>query len=486
MPRAKRALAEADPNATLLPAPKHAKSTKTTKIGKPIVIEEDVSAKPDYESKSKEELVAILKERSMPSTGTKEMLIRRLRDNENYGSPTTQKVDSRRVSDHKPAPAAADQPKADEEATLPAERSRSIHTASATSSSSSNDGVIAKKEDIVNYKTKDNSKLARLLQDRGLSLAGSREEMIHRLETSNYDYNTYSSEELSQMLSERHLINASLGNKALKIERLKLNDQGDCERGTSSEIIMYVQLDGAARRIEEVEEALDFMESGSTSYDTLSMGSLHHVANILGVSNAGLNAVKRLENNDRNSKRPTPSEIRKSIGATKKRLKNLKKEYNEERAKLEAIVGHPVEPRKICKQIDELERRDRLLQASYQPARSLQPICDYDWKSSHWATRSLRELQDICRRQRMPGSGTKAMCIKWLETGEVDYEELWTDSLKSMCKDRGINFRSNEKRLDLAKKLRDADEAEAKLTEKERKELEKARRPKSRLLRELA
>ncbi|PQE26766.1 hypothetical protein CJF31_00003462 [Rutstroemia sp. NJR-2017a BVV2] len=489
MPRAKRALAEADSNATLLPSPKHAKITKTTKTGKPIVVEEDVSAKPDYESKSKEELVAILKERLMPSTGTKEMLIRRLQDNENDGSPTTPKVSSRKVADHSPAPAVTHQSKADEEAALPTGRSRSMHTSSVTSSSSSNNVVTAKKDgDGMNYKTKDNSKLARLLDERRLGLAGSRDEMIHRLETSCYNYNAYSSEELSQMLSERHLVNASLGDKALKIERLKLNDQSDCDRGNSREIIMYCNLNFKEETIEELEEALDFMESGSTFYDTLSTRSLPYVATILGVSNAGQNVVRRLENNDRNSKRPPLSQIRKSVHETKKRLERLKKEYTKEKAELEAIVGHPVEPRKVFKQIDELGKRDRLLQDSYQPARKSQPSCvvNYDWKSSHWATRSSQELHDICRRQGWFGGETKAACIMWLETGEVDYELLSVMSLERICKDRGIKIRSNEKRIDLVKKIRDSDEAEAKLSEKERKELMKARRPKDRLLRELA
>ncbi|PQE09244.1 hypothetical protein CJF32_00010696 [Rutstroemia sp. NJR-2017a WRK4] len=483
MPRAKRALAEADSNATLLPSPKHAKITKTTK--KPIVVEENAPAKPDYESKSKEELVAILKERLMPSTGTKEMLIRRLQDNENDGSPMTPKVSSRRVADPKPTPAVAHQSKADEEVAVPAGRNRSMHVASVTSSNSSNNGVTAKKNgEGLNYKTKDNGKLARLLQDRRLSLAGSREEMIHRLETSDYDYNTYTSEELSQILSERHLVNASLGNKALKVERLKLDDQGDFDRA-GREIIMYARLGVREGIIEELEEALDFMESGSTSYDTLSTRALPYVAKILGIPNAGPNAIKRLENNDRNSKRPPPSQIRKSVQETKKRLENLKKEYNKGKAELEAIVGHPVDLRKVNKQIDELDSRDRLLQYSYQPARK-QPTCDYDWKSSQWATRSSRELSDICRRQGWFVGETKAACIMWLETGEVDYELLSVHSLESICKDRGIKIRSNEKRIDLVKKIQESDEAEAKLSEKERKELMKARRPKSRLLRELA
>ncbi|PQE07518.1 hypothetical protein CJF30_00007248 [Rutstroemia sp. NJR-2017a BBW] len=230
------------------------------------------------------------------------------------------------------------------------------------------------------------------------------------------------------------------------------------------------------------------MESGSTSYDTLSTRSLSHVATILGVSNTGQDVVRRLENNDRNSKRPPLSQIRKSVHETKKKLEKLRKEYTKEKAELEAVVGHPVEPRKVFKQIDELDRRDRLLQYSYQPTRKSQPnrVVNYDWKSSHWATRSSQELNEICRRQGWFVGETKAACIMWLETGEVDYELLSVHSLGRICKDRGIKIRSNEKRIDLVKKIQESDEAEAKLSEKERKELMKARRPKSRLLRELA
>ncbi|KAM3072448.1 hypothetical protein ACMFMG_009249 [Clarireedia jacksonii] len=421
---------------------------------------EEASAKPSYESKSKEELIAILKERLMPATGTKEILIRRLQDNEDYSPSTAPKEPSRRVLDRNPESSAAHESKADEMPTPAPERDRPMQTPSSKSSCPSNNGVTAKKEDdILTYATKDNSKLVRLLHDRGLSTAGSREEMIHRLETSTYDYGTRSAEELSLMLSERHFVNASLGNKTLKIERLKLDDQGDCDRGNYKEIIMYVHLDMKETTIKELEEA---------------------------ISNAGLDAATRLESNDRNSKRLPPSQIRKSIDETREKLNNFKKQYNEEKAELEAIVGHPVEPKKVSKQIDELDARDRLLQDSYQPARKSQPMCDYDWKKSHWAKRSGRELQNMCQRQGMQGSGNKATCIKWLETGEVDYGDLSMTSLEFMCGDRDIKVRSKERKLDLVKKLRDADEAEAKLSEKERKDLIKARRPKSRMLRELA
>jgi hypothetical protein len=46
--------------------------------------------------------------------------------------------------------------------------------------------------------------------------------------------------------------------------------------------------------------------------------------------------------------------------------------------------------------------------------------------------------------------------IKWLDTGIVDYEDLWAFSLENLCDKRGLTH-SGFKRLELAQKLREDD-----------------------------
>lgn len=71
MPRVKRPLAEADPNASRASA--NAKRAKHSDA-------KDLKTKgDDYESKGKAELLAILRKRNMPVTGNKMMLVQRLR-----------------------------------------------------------------------------------------------------------------------------------------------------------------------------------------------------------------------------------------------------------------------------------------------------------------------------------------------------------------------------------------------------------------------
>ena len=61
----------------------------------------------------------------------------------------------------------------------------------------------------------------------------------------------------------------------------------------------------------------------------------------------------------------------------------------------------------------------------------------------------------------MPGSGPKAAMIKWLETGNIEYDELYAFSLESLCRDRDIKFKSREKKAELVRLLKEADEREA-------------------------
>jgi len=95
------------------------------------------------------------------------------------------------------------------------------------------------KKESFDYKTKDNSKLRRFLSERGLSTSGTRDELIIRLSESSIDYEALSSEELVDMLKQRHLTNYATGSKATKIERLRLNDKLDRDTGTSDDSVLY-------------------------------------------------------------------------------------------------------------------------------------------------------------------------------------------------------------------------------------------------------
>jgi len=99
-------------------------------------------------------------------------------------------------------------------------------------------GIKEKKESF-EYKTKDNSKLRRFLSERGLSTSGTRDDLITRLLKSSINYEALSSEQLGEMLKQRHISNYATGSKATKIERLRLNDKLDRDTGTSEDSVLY-------------------------------------------------------------------------------------------------------------------------------------------------------------------------------------------------------------------------------------------------------
>jgi hypothetical protein len=144
-------------------------------------------------------------------------------------------------------------------------------------------------------------------------------------------------------------------------------------------------------------------------------------------------------------------------------LKKYTAEYEKAKAELEVAIGHPVDRIKpIMDEMNELYSSDTQIRQEAQPTRKAVPICEYNWKDSHWASRTERELSEICRRREMPGHGPKAAMLKWLDTGSVDYEDLYGFSLEQMCSERGIKYKSSDKKLDLIKRLREADAAEDK------------------------
>lgn len=71
------------------------------------------------------------------------------------------------------------------------------------------------------------------------------------------------------------------------------------------------------------------------------------------------------------------------------------------------------------------------------------PICGYNWKASYWASKSERELSEICFQREIPRYGPKAAKIKWLDTGVVEYQDLYIASLLRMAKARGLKAGDN-------------------------------------------
>lgn len=60
----------------------------------------------------------------------------------------------------------------------------------------------------------------------------------------------------------------------------------------------------------------------------------------------------------------------------------------------------------------------------------------------------------------MPGGATKAAILKCLDTGELDYDGLYLNSLVTMCKERGLRSRSGDTKKKLVKLLQEDDEKE--------------------------
>lgn len=88
-------------------------------------------------------------------------------------------------------------------------------------------------------------------------------------------------------------------------------------------------------------------------------------------------------------------------------------------------------------------------------------VCDYDWRASHRASKTERELSVICKRMEMPGYGPKAAMVKFLDTGAIEYEDLYASGLEMICYRRGIALKGNAKKDEMVRLLKEADEAEA-------------------------
>jgi hypothetical protein len=297
-----------------------------------------------------------------------------------------------------------------------------------------------RKEEI-DYRNKDNSKLRRFLSERCLSTHGTREELITRLENSSIDYESLSSATITEMLRDRQVVCSSRGNKDYKIERLRINDQAERDSGKSGEAYLY----GTLSAMEMVLTECHKFES--RDYSTLKPAKLAALLDKRKLAKSGSAAVliKRLQKDDRMS--------------NEKRRKLAQAKHDQVKRDLETKTGRSV----IA--TDVMEREDRKYALESQLQREFEgpppkPVCDYDWKDSHWAGRTERELSEICQRRGMPGYGPRAAMLKWLDTGNVDYEDLYVGGLQRICTERGLEFREKDKKVDLVRRLQEADEVQ--------------------------
>lgn len=293
------------------------------------------------------------------------------------------------------------------------------------------------------YSNKDNSKLRRFLSERYLSTSGTREELIKRLENSSINYEDITSAQLSEMLKGRHVTMSAQGTKEYKIQRLRLNDKVERDTGTSEESVLYGTLSAMEYILQEALAKRDV----TSNYSTLKPKQLSALLERRKLSQSGTQAtlIKRLQTDDRKS--------------TEKRIESAQTKYNRVKNELElktgrSVIASDVMERESSKHAFDLERQH----AAQRPLPK--PICDYDWKGSHWADRTERELYEICSRRGMPGHGPKAAMLKWLDTGDIEYEDMYIGGLTSICRERGVAYKDSAKKMDLVRLLREADEAE--------------------------
>lgn len=223
----------------------------------------------------------------------------------------------------------------------------------------------------INYKTKDNSKLRVLLSDRLLPTSGTRKELISRLEKSSFDYNTYSSEQLTELLKARHVTNAATGPKHVKIQRLVLNDAVDRDTANWDDTKLYVDADVKKWSLDLLVARQGAILSGAEKPYSTSTWTLKKLGALLKERKLPLagtreEIVERLQSCDRQR---LTEDIAKARG-----------EFHSAKERLEKQVGHPVEDADVFGQETEedLKAVDNQVERDAVNSRPQIPICDYD------------------------------------------------------------------------------------------------------------
>ncbi|KAL2065990.1 hypothetical protein VTL71DRAFT_2061 [Oculimacula yallundae] len=308
-------------------------------------------------------------------------------------------------------------------------------------------GSPAIRKETIDYQAKDDCKLRQLLTERDLSPTGTRADMITRLENTYIDYEDLLSDELTDMMRKRESKGAGSGTKQTKIALLRADDRLNWNRNSMESMTLYIRRGLVEERLVEYRKKLE--DISIETYKALNAGQLKRRLVKESLSCDGSEAVmtRRLYNHDRKALSCEILKLEKDLKITKQDL--------------ETKVGHPISNEDFHKGMIRHSQEENEVQAkTREKAPPKVPICNYYWKDSHWANRTERELHTITQRREMPGSGPKAAMLKWLDTGEIEYEDMYVHALESMCYKRGISKRGKYKRADLAKILPEADEAE--------------------------
>ena len=284
------------------------------------------------------------------------------------------------------------------------------------------------------YYAKDTNKLRAFCRDRSLNPSLSRDEMVDLLEKTPIDYESLQSVEPEAILKRRHI--PYYGPRALKIARIRHDDEGhldktdyhgariDVRRALTGEMLKQV----LAKQEAVINQNCHRLETKDL-ITLLRERGLHEKVS----REAKIDALREA---DKKSKAFESKEIAQEVKKWETEVEDRSKEYEEN-------TGHPYHGSYFKQERTSWKDWAATLPETKPP----QPIYDYAWQDSRWASKSERELAEICRRRDMPGAGTKAARIKWLETGKLMYEDLYAFSLDSLCRKRNLPHGGVKKQL---------------------------------------
>jgi hypothetical protein len=165
--------------------------------------------------------------------------------------------------------------------------------------------------------------------------------MIALLENSSIDYEALPSGQLTDMLKRRDVKMPGQGTKEVKIQRLRLDDKLDRDRGNHEEGFLYGKFWGLQGILRVI-----LAETDPANFD-------------------------------------------------KAYVDGLRDRYEKAKSDLEARLGHSVED-EVQNEIEQegvLGAHDLRILRQAGKARPSKAICDYKWQDSHWADRTERQLR---------------------------------------------------------------------------------------------
>jgi hypothetical protein len=407
MPRAKRPLAEVDPNASKSQS-KRTKKTESPKTNK------------DYESMWKTDLVKEAKAKNIPHTGSKQTLAKRLRKAEQDGEPVSEE---RVVTE--PSAVQKNQSSMTYKNTL-----RVLNS-------------IDKKG--INYYTKDHEKLERILRDRQLPVEGTREEMIKRLEDNPANHGLRTSAELTQILRQRRAHGSVDGKKAMKIASIMLNDDIDRDTGNDLEEMVFDKLDMLDESIAEMSEERETKEHAYKEMDESELRAL-------------------LEERDSSIPKEREEMIEVLLDEDVKELDQEILSAERERSKIEALLSRKVDrpvsakltreraeahvarasviARRIAKALEQDERTD-----DDEPTEEEKPICRTTtdsskplWTAGEWTLFNPHLLVHVTDEILPPDESVSGDEEESRADNGIDYTTKDNSKLQVILRDRGLPY----------------------------------------------